>query len=163
MIVRGELPGDVGEVLRRLRAWNVKELEAALGSGYHNAFRYWVAERAAKRYAIQESDRVLAVFGFFDVAPKHWGVYFQATDAFEPLAALSVRPLRRVLKRDTASHGIVKVTSHALAGNPKSPRWFEALGAHRNSSVFTGASVFDVYEWDTKPCASEADRLQRIG
>lgn len=165
MIIEPETRYAISHVMNGLRAWNVKELIAALGPAYRTEFSLWVERRAVIRYQITHRDRAVAVFGFVGgngLAPNEWDVYFQARDEFEPLAANSVRLLRRVLIRDTASHDIDFVRAAALAGNSKSPRWFEALGAKLKRSGFVGDAAFDVYEWDLRPCVLAAAAAAQI-
>lgn len=131
-------------VVSHLRDWNRRELQAAFGPAAISLAHEWLHQFPQIQYTMGIGDRPVVIMGGVPLAPDHWAVYFLGTDQMEDIAWRCIRPVRRVLAREAAARQVTRITARALAGNPKSPRWFEALGAARQPGLDVG---FEVYAW----------------
>ena len=133
-----------------LRDWNKQEICAgfadapdplAVARAYHT-------ETPSIRKFVYLDGLPIAVGGCFPVDRGFGRLYLVGRPELEEYGALVVRLLRKFLEEIAYVHGVRTLESWAMAGNPKSPRWFAALGGTLNRIERDRfGNYFEVYVW----------------
>lgn len=143
-------PHLIFDIYSRLRDWNVKEIEAAFpGEKFPvlSAFWFHITTPAIRRIVFLD-EMPIALAGCIPLADGRGRLYFIGTPEIEEHGVRIAALIRRFLPEAMDRYGIYRLECRALQGNPKTPRWFEALGG-----VFTRSeqdqfgTYCDIYEW----------------
>lgn len=137
-------------VVWNARTWNAMELHNAFGPHWrHLSIQMFGRIKHANSWCAVWNGYPVAVFGFTEFARGNWSVYMVSTEAVSECGRPLARKLRRTLLDFFQREQPVSVVACALAGNPKSPRWFEMLGA----TFDRNADGIDIYRFRVDPCA----------
>lgn len=157
MISLVDLPEDmhlsaIKRVYDELRDWNRIEMAVAFPGSENpvaDAFLFHVNTPAIRRFVFKSYDQdPIGLAGCIPLAEDSGQLYFIGTPEVEEFGVRIAAAIRRFLPDAAQHYGIRTLWCRALQGNPKTPRWFRALGgvlARSEQDQF--GNLFDIYEW----------------
>jgi hypothetical protein len=93
-------------------------------------------------------DRPIGVAGVIPIDYDTGSLYFVGTEELEEHGVRIAIMFRKSLFQVAKERGFKRYTCASLAGNPKSPRWFDVLGGRLNrieQNKF--GTSYEIYEW----------------
>lgn len=137
-------------IYQGLREWNKREICAGFASAENPieaAKGYHINTPAIRKFVYLDGFPI-AVGGCIPVDRGFGRLYLVGRPELEHYGALIIRLLRKFLEEIAYDHGVQTLESWAMMGNPKSPRWFAALGGVLNRiERDRHGNHFEVYVW----------------
>jgi len=139
-------------VVWNARNWNAMELHNAFGPHWRmKSISLFCSLKMKNSWCAVWNGYPVAVFGLTEFAPGIWSVYMVSTEAVSECGRPLARRLKRTILDFIQREHPISIYACALAGNSKSPRWFEMLGA----TFERIEGNIEIYKFRVDLCASE--------
>lgn len=145
------VPNTILQVYGGLRDWNLREIAAAFPDSpapAMDALMFHVNTPAIRRFVFLDNIPI-ALAGCIRLDSAKGRLYFLGTPDVETHGVRIAALIRKFLPKAAKTYGIRHLESRALAGNPKSPRWFGALGGTLDRiEPDQFGNAYETYVWD---------------
>lgn len=144
------VPNTILHVYGGLRDWNLREIAAAFPGSpapLLDALMFHTDTPAIRRFVFND-DVPIALAGCIRLDSDRGRLYFLGTPEVETYGVRIAALIRKFLPKAAKAYGIKHLESRALAGNPKSPRWFGALGGTLDRiEPDQFGNAYEIYVW----------------